>query len=200
MKIEVIKKNNSNIFKIDNLNRKIIHIISSFIILLFPYFLDVWQIVILSLFFCFVFIISKISGFLPIINRVKRVSLGEIFYPLGVMISAIIFLSQGQVLAFQFGILVLGLSDAMANIVGDILGYYKINLAWSKKSLEGSLAFFITTLLIIILILGSNFDYLNLNNYFLLALILTLIEFLLFFGLDNLILPTISSYLFLILC
>ncbi|PKM91472.1 hypothetical protein CVU82_02650 [Candidatus Falkowbacteria bacterium HGW-Falkowbacteria-1] len=184
--------------KIDNFNRKIIHIISAFVICLFPYFLNFWQIMFLSLFFSFVFLMARLSGFLPIINRVKRVSLGEIFYPIGVMVSAFLFLPQGEIRAFQFGILVLGLSDAFANIFGDLFGVHKIDLPWSKKSLEGSLAFFLSTLMIII-IFNSNFDILNLSIYFSVSLILTIIEFLLFFGLDNLVLPIISSYLFLLL-
>lgn len=183
--------------KIDNLNRKIIHIISAVFICFFPYFLSVGQIVALSLIFVFIFSISKFLGFLPIINKVKRVSLGEIFYPLGVMISALIFLPDDNIRAFQFGILILGFSDAAANIFGDLFGYHRINFPWSKKSIEGSLAFFIVSLVIVCIFSGSNFDVLNLNNYFLLALILTVIEFLLFFGLDNLILPALASSLFL---
>lgn len=184
--------------KIDNLNRKIIHIISAFLICLFPYFLSLWQIIALSLLFFGIFLLAKILGLLPIINKVKRVSFGEIFYPIGVMISAFVFLPQGEIRAFQFGILVLGLSDAFANIFGDLFGVHKIELPWSKKSLEGSLAFFLSTLVIIV-IFNNNFDILNLSVYFSISLILTIIELLLFFGLDNLALPVISSYLFLLI-
>jgi dolichol kinase len=185
-----------NRFEIDNLNRKLIHIVSAFIIISFPYFLDVWQIASLSVLFSFIFLISKIKGFLPIINRVKRVSWGEVFYPLGVMISALLFLPQGEVRAFQFGVLVLGLSDAMANIIGDMFGSIKIEFPWSKKSLEGSLAFFATSLILFLLFFGFSSFTGGLFSILVASLLLTLAEFSLFFGIDNLVLPSFAAYLF----
>lgn len=185
--------------KIDNLNRKIIHIVSAIIICFFPYFLSVGQIVALSLIFSFIFLISKYLGFLPIINRVKRVSLGEVFYPLGVMISSLIFLTQGETTAFQFGVLVLGFSDALANILGDLYGRHRINFSWGGKSLEGSLAFLLSTILILFFMNGKNIYPSQLINCLFLSLVLTILELILFFGLDNLFLPTIASYLFIIL-
>lgn len=183
--------------RIDNLNRKIIHAVSALIICLFPYFLRLWQIVFISLFFAFIFFISRRFKFLPIINRVKRSGWGVVYYPLGVMISALVFLPQGEILAFQFGILVLGFSDAMANILGDLYGRHRIDFYWGKKSLEGSFFFFLTTLLILLIFAKFNFS--NIAAYLGLSLALTIVEFSLFFGLDNLFLPFISSYLFLII-
>ncbi|MFA5420874.1 MAG: hypothetical protein WC280_02540 [Patescibacteria group bacterium] len=189
--------NNRSRFEIDNLNRKLIHIISSFVIILFPYFLNIWQIITISVLFSFIFLISKIKGFLPIINRVKRVSWGEIFYPLGVMISAILFLPQNDIKAFQFGVLILGLSDAMANIIGDMFGSIKVEFPWSKKSLEGSLAFFITSLVLFAIFTSSSFFLGNIFLILLASFLLTVSEFFLFFGVDNLILPSLAAYLFL---
>jgi len=173
--------------RVDNLNRKAIHALSAVIICFFPYFFTIKQIVFISL-------LSRYFNFLPII-KVKRIGLGEVFYPLGVLISALAFLPQGEVLAFQFGILVLGISDAMANVLGDLYGVHRIDFYWSKKSLEGSFFFFLSTFLI--LLNFANFDISNIFIYFILSLVLTFLEFLLFFGLDNLVLPLLSSYLFL---
>lgn len=189
----LINKNN-----IDNLNRKIIHALSAILICFFPYFFSISQIVFISFLFSFIFLLSKYFDFLPVI-KVKRVGLGEVFYPLGVMISALVFLPQGEVLAFQFGILVLGISDALANIFGDLYGFHKIDFYWSKKSLEGSLSFFVSTLLILIFVNFFNFSFSSFITYFILSIVLTFLEFLLFFGLDNLVLPLLSSYLFLVL-
>ncbi len=180
--------------RVDNLNRKAIHALSAVIICFFPYFFTIKQIVFISLLFAFIFLLSRYFNFLPII-KVKRIGLGEVFYPLGVLISALAFLPQGEVLAFQFGILVLGISDAMANVLGDLYGVHRIDFYWSKKSLEGSFFFFLSTFLI--LLNFANFDISNIFIYFILSLVLTFLEFLLFFGLDNLVLPLLSSYLFL---
>ena len=143
------------------------------------------------------FILARFFDFLPIINKVKRISLGEVFYPLGVMIVAIYFLPE-NIKAFQFGILVLGFSDSLANIFGDLFGTYKFKIAAGSKSLEGSLVFFITTIFLLILFNGVN-GLGHLNLYLLVALILTSIEFFLFFGLDNLVLPILAAYLFTLL-
>lgn len=187
--------------KVDNLSRKIIHILSAIIICFFPYFLNLTQIIAISLLFSVIFIFSRYWGFLPIINRVKRKSWGEVFYPLGVMLSAIAFLGKGEVLAFQFGVIVLGFSDSAASIIGSLYGRYRINFLKGSKSVEGALAFFLTTLLIlgVLLLAGTGEQSFDAGNYLLISLILTSLELVLFFGLDNLFVPLWASYLFLLL-
>ncbi|MDD3711635.1 MAG: hypothetical protein PHP37_03495 [Patescibacteria group bacterium] len=186
--------------KVDNFNRKIIHILSAVIIIFFPYFFSLQQIIMISLFFSFLFALArifamfKIFNLFKIINKVNRISWGEIFYPLGVMLSAIFFLPD-RVLSFQFGILVLGLSDALANIFGSLFGSFRIKVFGGVKSLEGSLVFFLTTFILLLLLNGCCGGPL-IFSYLLITLILTIIEFSLFFGLDNLFLPILASYLF----
>ncbi len=179
--------------KIDNLNRKIIHIGSSFIIFFFPYFLSLNEIIFLSLLFALLFFFAKIFNFLPIISKVNRVSLGEVFYPLGIMLAAILFLPY-DIMAFQFGVLVLGFSDSLANVFGALWGKNHFRLMGGSKSLEGSLAFLITTLILLLVFQGVN-SFLDLGIYLVIALILSLVEFSLFLGLDNLLLPSLSAYL-----
>lgn len=180
--------------KVDNLSRKIIHSLSGLAIFFFPYFFTVKQIIFLSLLFGAIFVFGRLFNFLGIINKVKRASWGEVFYPLGVMISALIFL-PGNIAAFQFGVLVLGFSDALANIIGSLFGKHKVKLKFGSKSLEGSMAFFLSIFLLLIVFnfTSSSFD---LYAYFLIASSLTVMEFILFFGLDNLFLPVVGAYLF----
>lgn len=178
---------------VDNIKRKLIHIVSALLIACFPYFLSLFDIVFLSLLFALIFLSAKIFNFLPVVNRVKRVSLGEVFYPLGILFSALIFLPAGEIRSFQFGVLVLGLSDSLANICGGLFGRWRFKLFKGYKSLAGSSAFFLTSfLLLLIMAQGDS----SLTSYFLIALILTLIEALLFLGLDNLFLPVLAAYLF----
>lgn len=180
--------------KIDNLSRKIIHALSGLAIFFFPYVFTVKQIVFLSVLFALIFTLARIFNFLGVINKVKRLSWGEVFYPLGVLISALVFLPN-NILAFQFGVLVLGFSDALANVIGSLFGEHKIKVYSGAKSCEGSLAFFLSIFLLLILfnIGSSNF---NLASYSLVALSLTTLEFVMFFGLDNLFLPVVAGYLF----
>ncbi len=178
--------------KIDNLRRKIIHMLSAVAIFFFPYFFSLNQIIFLSLLFAFLFSLARFFDFLPIINKVKRISLGEVFYPLGVMLAAIIFLPH-EVMAFQFGILVLGFSDALANIFGDLFGIHRFKILGGAKSLEGSSVFFFSTFILFFLF-RFPFSFLDLSVYLIMSLALTLVELLLFFGLDNLILPSLAAY------
>ena len=181
--------------RVDNIKRKIIHIIAALLICCFPYFLSLYHIILLAVLFALIFLAAKIFNFLPIVSNVKRVSLGEVFYPLGVLISAIIFLPQNDIRSFQFGILVLGLSDALANILGGLFGRFKYKLIGNAKTIEGSLAFFISTFILFI-IMNNRINPLPFNFYLLASLFLTLIEAIFFLGLDNLFLPVLSSYLF----
>lgn len=181
--------------RVDNIKRKIIHIIAALLICCFPYFLSLYHIILLAVLFALIFLAAKIFNFLPIVSNVKRVSLGEVFYPLGVLISAIIFLPQNDIRSFQFGILVLGLSDAFANILGGLFGRFKYKLIGNAKTIEGSLAFFISTFILFI-IMNNRINPLPFNFYLLASLFLTLIEAIFFLGLDNLFLPVLSSYLF----
>ncbi len=181
--------------RVDNIKRKIIHIIAALLICCFPYFLSLYHIILLAVLFALIFLAAKIFNFLPIVSNVKRVSLGEVFYPLGVLISAIIFLPQNDIRSFQFGILVLGLSDALANILGGLFGRFKYKLIGNAKTIEGSSAFFISTFILFI-IMNNRINPLPFNFYLLASLFLTLIEAIFFLGLDNLFLPVLSSYLF----
>ena len=110
------------------------------------------------------------------------------------MVAAIFFLPE-NIIAFQFGIFVLGFSDALANILGDLLGRHRIKILGGYKSLEGSLVFFITTLILLMIFVAEP-SLANLEVYLMIALFLTLLEFLLFLGLDNLFLPVLAAYLF----
>ncbi len=176
--------------QIDNLKRKIIHLTSAFIICLFPYFFNLRLIITICLVFSLIFLLARYYNFLYIINKVKRYSWGEVFYPLGIALSAIIFLPD-NVLAFQFGVLVLGVSDFLANIIGDLFGKHRVEFLKGAKSLEGSLAFTLSTLILFSLF-GQSSSWLILPFSFLLAVV----EFILFFGLDNLCLPALAAYLF----
>ncbi len=180
--------------KLDNLSRKIIHSLSAFAICLFPYIFTIGQIIFLCALFALIFISGHLFNFLGIINKVKRSSWGDVFYPLGVLISVLLFLPH-HVAAFQFGVLVLGFSDTLANIVGSLWGKHKVKILGGSKSLEGSSAFFLSVILLLFFFSLPALSF-NISAYLLIALILTFLESVLVFGLDNLILPALAAYLF----
>ncbi|MCU0680274.1 MAG: hypothetical protein MUF50_03175 [Planctomycetes bacterium] len=131
--------------------------------------------------------------FAPVYHYGKN-SLGEVYFPLGLILAAFYFLPE-QLLAFQFGVLVLSFSDALAAIFGNGLGKNEIRIWGEKKTLLGSFAFFISTCIIAFFLSfpGGNLEWWRVMTA---SLILTFVEMILAFGLDNLILPILAAQLF----
>lgn len=177
----------------NNITRRIAHILSGIFVFFLPNFLSAQQIVILSVLFAVFLYITKYFRFFSSIHKVDRKTLGEIYFPLGVGISAFFFLPQ-NVVAFQFGVLVLTISDAFGGLIGEFYGKHII-FKHSKKSFEGSAVFLALTYLLFL-----SFTSFKLRDYALTGLIsaasLTFLELILAYGLDNLFLPSVSALLF----
>ena len=175
-----------------NSSRKIVHIASCITVCTFPHTLKNIEIYLI----CFIFVIitsfTKYKGVFKSIHSVNRITFGAEAYPIGVLIATYCFLPLDKT-AFIYGILVGGFSDSMASIIGKYYGYREIVVFGQKKSLGGSLSFFITTVIIsysIIFILGIE---MNIISILIIAFILTLAELVQTFGLDNVTIPVLSG-------
>ena len=175
-----------------NSSRKFVHIASCITVCTFPYTLKNIEIYLI----CFIFVIitsfTKYKGFFKSIHSVNRITFGAEAYPIGVLIATYYFLPLDKT-AFIYGILVGGFSDSMASVIGKYYGYREIVVFGQKKSLGGSLSFFITTVIIsysIIFILGIE---MNIISILIIAFILTLAELVQTFGLDNVTIPVLSG-------
>lgn len=84
----------------------------------------------------------------------------------------------------------MGISDALAGLVGEKFGKHYVKFFGNKKSLEGSLVFFLSSLALTVLFVPT-FGY----NLLFIPLILTFTEFCLIYGLDNFILPLAGAFL-----
>ncbi len=169
--------------------RRVTHIGAAFIAAAAPLFINQQAIIIACLFFAGTLLLARRSDMFSSIHDVKRTTFGDVYLPLGEAISAAIFLPHA-VLAFQFGVLVMGISDALAGLVGEKFGRHKVTFFDNTKSLEGATVFFVSTLILALLFVPV-FSY----QILFIAVILTLVEFLLIYGLDNLVLPIIGSIL-----
>jgi phytol kinase len=172
-------------------SRKATHISSGLVILLFPSYLTVTQIVVMSVLFIAFLFVSKVRNILSIHN-IKRFSWGEVYYPLSIGVLALICLPS-NVNAFYAGLLSLALSDAVAEIAGELLPIVKFKFGNHQKSLGGSLGFFIVTFCI----MGFLYFPLGASLIIILAIaiILTLVELVSFYGLDNLAVPILAALL-----
>ncbi len=130
------------------------------------------------------------------LHKTSDSSLGTLFYPLGVISSFLILYDQ-PLYYFRTGLMVLTLSDTTAYMAGQITrfnGSFKI--LGDKKSWYGTVAFSVTTLLILYLFLPSPMS----GNliYILLALFLSVnLEVISFRGSDNFTIPFGLSLFFL---
>ena len=170
--------------------RRAIHIGTAVVAGVAPFYVTKMEIFWVSVIFAVILFIGRSYYLFSAIHSVERHTFGEVYLPLGVAFTALFFLPQNMQ-AFQFGVFILGLSDAVGGLIGEKIGKYQISIFGNKKTAEGSLAFFVTSLLVL-------FIFSPVINYqlFLIPVLLTLAELGLVYGLDNLVLPIFGALLF----
>lgn len=171
------------------LTRRFAHITTAIVACVAPFFVTQTEIIFVSIIFVAVLLYGRRYHIFSAIHTVERRTYGDIFLPLGVAGAALFFL-PGNVPAFQFGILIMGISDALAGLVGEKFAQHSTRFFGNKKSLEGSLVFFVSSLIL-------TFLFVPLIGYelLLIPLLLTLVEFCFIYGLDNLVLPIAGAFL-----
>lgn len=171
------------------LSRKTAHIIIGSSAAFLPYFLTFQQIIILSTFSLAMIALSRFFKIFQSVHDVERLSFGELFFPLGIILTAWIF---PDIQTYQFGILVMALGDGLAGLIGSNFGKKKYQLVrYAHKSYLGSFVFFIVASAIGFAIFPS-------YSILFITLILTIVEAMSAKGIDNILLPTIGAMLFLL--
>ncbi len=171
-------------------SRKATHISSSVLTFFLPDYFSSNEIYLLAIIFIVFLGITKWKKLLSLHN-VKRQTYGELIYPLSVLTMAFIFLPNNE-LSFKVGILVLGFSDGLAGWIGEKINYGVVSLFKHKKSIGGSIAFFLSTFIIFIIFFGFEPNMLLLIGA---SLVVTLVEFVVIYGFDNLAVPVITGFL-----
>jgi phytol kinase len=132
-----------------------------------------------------------------VIDAVERNdSLGEVYFPLG--IAGLYILSGGDPLRFSIPILLLALADALAALIGIRYGQRHYTTAEGYKTVEGSLAFFITAFFSVhlpLLLFSETGRLETLLIALILGLLMMLVEAVAWRGLDNLFIPIIGFLL-----
>jgi dolichol kinase len=176
--------------------RKATHLGSALLSLGLPTYLEPHWIVLLSLSFTAVLFISKSQHILTSIHNVPRKTWGEVYFPLGIALSAALVFwgpwttGVDRDNAFQFGMLVLGLLDVAAELGGSLPS----PTLWFGKTLSGSLSFMLAGIMLF-LACGLPFS----PEMLAAVLGLTASESLLGRGLDNLALPSLGALTYLLL-
>lgn len=175
--------------------RRFAHMTAGFLAFFLPYFLNFTEVIILGIFFTVFLALTKRWQHLKSIHEIRRKSLGAILFPAGLLVSAVLFWKMDPQL-FQVSVLVLSLSDSLAGMIGEKFGKHKYCIT-GQKTIEGSIAFFITTLLIFIGLLRIN-NTLSPEKcllVFVASFVLTVVEGVLGGGIDNLIIPVATGLL-----
>lgn len=174
------------------LTRRGAHIGTSLVAVIAPLYVPHLLFAYICVFLALLLFVSRKYKILRSLHTVERYTYGEVYLPLGVALSAFVVLPY-SLMAFQFGVLCMGIADAFAGLVGEYLGKHPLKLLGSLKSVEGTLVFFLTVLAITYLFIPT----FGLHLLFI-PLILTLTELSLSKGLDNLVLPLVGGLLFLL--
>ncbi len=172
--------------------RALVHVAVAVVAALLPIFMTHAQIAVIASIFCVVMTVSKREGVLRSIHGVDRRTIGEIAFPAGIATLALAGVSWPL---YEYGVVVMGLGDAAANVVGRRCGRHRIRVARGHKSVEGSAALFVVAFLAGTVVLRSCGVAATRGILAALAtaLVVTLVEAALTLGLDDLVLPLAAA-------
>jgi phytol kinase len=128
------------------------------------------------------------NGLLRSVHGVERPTLGAALFPLGLVLAAIV--GWAQPASYVLGVLTFALADPAAALVGARLKTPRWSVWRGTKSSGGSLAF--AAVVVAIGLVASAWAPLSLGAILVAALVLTLVEGSLGFGLDNVALPPLA--------
>lgn len=133
------------------ITRKLVHILTGVLIFFAPeLFHSGVPAILLALLFIVINFIAIQLGLLKGMHGTHRRTYGTVYYPLSFLILVVLFWDSAPYL-ISISILILAFSDAAAAIVGENLRHpHEYRLTSDKKSYEGSLVMFLTTVVIIV--------------------------------------------------
>jgi len=173
--------------------RKFVHIGSGIVSCLLPLVVSQLIAIGIGLIFSLFLFWTQRKRVLGSIHNVQDNNVGAILFPLGLIPCAIWFWDNS--LVFQSSALILGISDGFACIWGRRYGKRGYNVT-GYKTLEGSGVFFITTVIILLVVMSFSGMVMSLSKVCLIlggALVLTAVEGALGRGWDNLFIPVTAA-------
>ncbi len=173
--------------------RKLAHILCGLIILPLPAILGRAGIEVLGIAFIPGLLFSRHFNLLPTLHESEQSSFGEIAYPAGIVLLTGAGLS---VQAWEYGICAMCFADPIAALVGRKYGRHQFKTLGAVKSLEGAGACALACWIAATFISGNPaFAFVTAG----VAIGSSLVESLIGFGLDNLVLPLAAGLLFALL-
>ena len=187
---EIAHKKNVN----TETTRKFVHFGGAFVTIFFPFILTShWTVLALAVGFALIMLITKKIGILQSVHGVERRSDGAIYHPIAIYTCFLYSQILHQPMFYVISILILAISDALAALVGKSYGAneYLVEVG-TRKTIEGSVTFFLTSFLIVHLILLLATQTGRMESVLialLISIIVTVFEGVSLKGADNLFIP-----------
>lgn len=172
--------------------RRLAHAVGAGTSAVFPLYLQLRDMLLLASSFTVFLTYTWVRGSLRSIHGVARPSIGALLFPIG--LGAVALVVWGHPRAFAFAALVLAFADPAAATVGNRVPSSEWRVIGGKKSVSGSLSFFIVSAALATIFAVASSDPHPLKAVAV-ATILTLVEGSLGYGLDNLALPWTAAIL-----
>ena len=182
-------------------SRTFVHILVSNWWLIAMFFIDnYWMAISVPAVFILFNALNIRFNWISAINSKQRYgNFGTIYYALAVFIlTAVTFMNPETRIIGGVGVLAMGYGDGFAALIGQKFGKHSFRIFKGTKSLEGSSAMFITTLVVVGLYLAFLTSNVNLVMLVIIAAVATVVEAISPYGLDNLFIPVLTSLLYFI--
>lgn len=179
------------------ITRKFAHFTATIAVVPFPYIFEShWYVLILASIFFLALLVTQYSKQLKSIHDIQRKSMGSYLLPFAIYTSFLLADKLDNKFIYILPMLILGICDPMAAIVGLSLKKYNHKIVLfgidTGKSLFGSTAFFVTSFFISIIALYFNRGLFDLKAFWLaltIAAVSTIAELISWRGSDNLTIP-----------
>ena len=180
--------------------RKLVHFGGAFITIFFPFiFKSHWTVLALAISFAFIMFLTKKLGLLQSVHNVERKTDGAIYHPIAIYTCFLYSQFLNQPWFYVISILILAVSDALAALVGKNYGANEYVVEQGlRKTIEGSVTFFLTSFLLVHLILLLATPTGRAESVLialLIAIILTVFEGVSLKGADNLFIPLSTMFI-----
>ncbi len=179
--------------------RKAVHLGGGLVSLTLPWMLHShWTVLALGVLFAAIVLLSRQMGALRSVHGVERQSDGGLYFPISIYL--LFLLGHDQAVFYLISVLVLMLSDALAALIGTTYGRAIYAVERDRRSVEGSVVFFLTTFFAVhlpLLLMTNISRGAGVLIALQIALVVTCFEAISVRGADNLVVP-IGTFLLLL--
>ena len=116
--------------------RKAVHFVLAFSFIVLAELFQQKHVLVICVVLLLVFVLLRKTSFTKYVHNVSRVSYGEFFFILGVMVSLLV--SKGVVREFQLAMMILAFADPFASLFGMYYGTHEYCVQGEVRTYEGS--------------------------------------------------------------